>query len=88
MTKEFFAEYLRRENSKRKQALYVMNPNKFRACEFLISSHAGSRRQEAQRLGHILRAKGKLEDRMAGGKKEYNAFFCSLVSTDTQAKIA
>ncbi|KFK33015.1 hypothetical protein AALP_AA6G319200 [Arabis alpina] len=163
MTKEFFAEYLKKENSKKKQALYVMNPNKFRACEFLIrfheeqrgdkiivfadnlfalteyalklgkpmiygatshiertkileqfktsknvntvflskvgdnsidipeanviiqiSSHAGSRRQEAQRLGRILRAKGKLEDRMAGGKEEYNAFFYSLVSTDTQ----
>lgn len=163
MTKEFFAEYLKKENSKRKQALYVMNPNKFRACEFLIrfheqqrgdkiivfadnlfalteyamklrkpmiygatshiertkileafktskevntvflskvgdnsidipeanviiqiSSHAGSRRQEAQRLGRILRAKGRLQDRMAGGKEEYNAFFYSLVSTDTQ----
>lgn len=163
MTKEFFSEYLKKENSKKKQALYVMNPNKFRACEFLIrfheqqrgdkiivfadnlfalteyamklrkpmiygatshvertkilqafkcsrdvntiflskvgdnsidipeanviiqiSSHAGSRRQEAQRLGRILRAKGKLEDRMAGGKEEYNAFFYSLVSTDTQ----
>ncbi|KAG5029979.1 hypothetical protein JHK87_013493 [Glycine soja] len=163
MTKEFFAEYLKKENSKKRQALYVMNPNKFRACEFLInfhertrgdkiivfadnlfalteyamklrkpmiygatshvertkilqafktskdintiflskvgdnsidipeanviiqiSSHAGSRRQEAQRLGRILRAKGKLEDRMAGGKEEYNAFFYSLVSIDTQ----
>uniref|UniRef100_A0A7C9DV12 DNA 3'-5' helicase n=1 Tax=Opuntia streptacantha TaxID=393608 RepID=A0A7C9DV12_OPUST len=163
MTKEFFAEYLKKENSKKKQALYVMNPNKFRACEFLIqfherergdkiivfadnlfalteyatklrkpmiygatshiertkileafktskevntiflskvgdnsidipeanviiqiSSHAGSRRQEAQRLGRILRAKGRIEDRMAGGKEEYNAFFYSLVSTDTQ----
>ncbi|KAJ6341771.1 hypothetical protein OIU78_009844 [Salix suchowensis] len=163
MTKEFFSEYLKKENSKKKQALYVMNPNKFRACEFLIrfheeqrhdkiivfadnlfalteyamklhkpmiygatshaertkilhafktssevntvflskvgdnsidipeanviiqiSSHAGSRRQEAQRLGRILRAKGKLQDRMAGGKEEYNAFFYSLVSTDTQ----
>ncbi|KAL2902058.1 General transcription and DNA repair factor IIH helicase subunit XPB1 [Bienertia sinuspersici] len=163
MTKEFFAKYLEKENSKKKQALYVMNPNKFRACEFLIqfherersdkiivfadnlfalteyatklkkpmiygatshvertkileafktgkdvntiflskvgdnsidipeanviiqiSSHAGSRRQEAQRLGRILRAKGRLEDRMAGGKEEYNAFFYSLVSTDTQ----
>ncbi|KAF6176128.1 hypothetical protein GIB67_000222 [Kingdonia uniflora] len=207
MTKEFFAEYLKKDNSKRKQALYVMNPNKFRACEFLIrfheeqrhdkiivfadnlfalveyatklnkpmiygatshaertrilelfksspnvntvflskvlplyyfafsflyvnimnrkekrgyfaatsdlvsawellarvaevgdnsidipeanviiqiSSHAGSRRQEAQRLGRILRAKGRLQDRMAGGKEEYNAFFYSLVSTDTQ----
>ncbi|KAK3004820.1 hypothetical protein RJ639_017933 [Escallonia herrerae] len=163
MTKEFFAEYLKKENSKKKQALYVMNPNKFRACEFLIrfheqqrgdkiivfadnlfalteyayklrkpmiygatshvertkileafktsrevntvflskvgdnsidipeanviiqiSSHAGSRRQEAQRLGRILRAKGRHKDRMAGGKEEYNAFFYSLVSTDTQ----
>ncbi|KAL8498485.1 hypothetical protein ACS0TY_021710 [Phlomoides rotata] len=163
MTKEFFAEYLKKDNSKRKQALYVMNPNKFRACEFLIrfheqqrgdkiivfadnlfalteyamklrkpmiygatshpertkildafktsrdvntiflskvgdnsidipeanviiqiSSHAGSRRQEAQRLGRILRAKGKPQDRVVGGKEEYNAFFYSLVSTDTQ----
>ncbi|XP_062218305.1 general transcription and DNA repair factor IIH helicase subunit XPB1-like [Phragmites australis] len=163
MTKEFFAEYLKKENSKKKQVLYVMNPIKFRACEFLIrfheqqrgdkiivfadnlfaltayamklrkpmiygatshaertrilyqfknspevntiflskvgdnsidipeanviiqiSSHAGSRRQEAQRLGRILRAKGKHQDRMAGGKEEYNAFFYSLVSTDTQ----
>ncbi|KAK4488243.1 hypothetical protein RD792_003990 [Penstemon davidsonii] len=163
MTKEFFAEYLKKSNSKKKQALYVMNPNKFRACEFLIrfheqqrgdkiivfadnlfalteyamklrkpmiygatshpertkileafktsrdvntvflskvgdnsidipeanviiqiSSHAGSRRQEAQRLGRILRAKGKPQDRVAGGKEEYNAFFYSLVSTDTQ----
>ncbi|GKB28737.1 DNA repair helicase XPB1 [Tanacetum coccineum] len=49
-----------------------------------ISSHAGSRRQEAQRLGRILRAKGTLQDRMAGGKEENNAFFYSLVSTDTQ----
>ncbi|TVU04970.1 hypothetical protein EJB05_48115, partial [Eragrostis curvula] len=163
MTQEFFAEYLKKENSKKKQVLYAMNPNKFRACEFLIkfheeqrgdkiivfadnlfalteyatklhkpviygatshaertrildqfknsskvntiflskvgdnsidipeanviiqiSSHAGSRRQEAQRLGRILRAKGKHQDRMAGGKEEYNAFFYSLVSTDTQ----
>ncbi|XP_071715451.1 general transcription and DNA repair factor IIH helicase/translocase subunit XPB1-like [Rutidosis leptorrhynchoides] len=162
MTKDFFTEYLKKENSKKKQTLYVMNPNKFRACEYLIrsheergdkiivfadnlfalkiyaeklekpmiygdtrhdertkileafktskevntvflskvgdnsidipeanviiqiSSHAGSRRQEAQRLGRILRAKGRLEDRMAGGKEEYNAFFYSLVSTDTQ----
>ncbi|RZC85705.1 hypothetical protein C5167_026376 [Papaver somniferum] len=142
MAKEFYAEYLKDANSKKRQALYVMNPNKFRACEFLIrfheeqrgdtiivfadnlfvltdhqertgllhrfknsphlntlflskvgdnsidipeanviiqiSSHAGSRRQEAQRLGHILRAKGKHQDRMAGGKEEYNAFFYSL----------
>ncbi|GJT00675.1 DNA repair helicase XPB1-like protein isoform X2 [Tanacetum coccineum] len=43
-----------------------------------------SRRQQAQRLGRILRAKGTLQDRMAGGKEENNAFFYSLVSTDTQ----
>ncbi|GKB81450.1 DNA repair helicase, partial [Tanacetum coccineum] len=49
-----------------------------------ISSHGGSRPQEAQRLGRILRAKGTLQDRMAGGKEENNAFFYSLVSTDTQ----
>lgn len=42
-----------------------------------ISSHGGSRRQEAQRLGRILRAKrGSLAE-------EYNAFFYTLVSQDT-----
>ncbi|PPS18663.1 hypothetical protein GOBAR_AA01908 [Gossypium barbadense] len=42
-TKEFFAKYFNKENSKKKQALYVMNPNKFRACEFLILFHEGER---------------------------------------------
>ncbi|XVF52937.1 hypothetical protein PTKIN_Ptkin05aG0058100 [Pterospermum kingtungense] len=32
----------------------------------------------------IPEANGKLEDRMAGGKEEYNASFYSLASTDTQ----
>ena len=42
-----------------------------------ISSHGGSRRQEAQRLGRILRAKkGVVVD-------TYNAFFYTLVSQDT-----
>ena len=41
-----------------------------------ISSHGGSRRQEAQRLGRILRAKRDSSD-------EYNAFFYTLVSQDT-----
>eukprot|EP00958_Prasinococcus_capsulatus_P016923 scaffold1899_cov372-Prasinococcus_capsulatus_cf.AAC.7 len=155
MTKEFYTEYLNPDNKEKRQLLYTMNPNKFKACEFLlryheqrgdkiivfsdnifalkdyaiklkrfyiygptalhertrvlyafkhsaevrsifiskvgdnsidipeanviiqISSHAGSRRQEAQRLGRILRAK-------QGTKKdEFNAFFYSLVSTDT-----
>eukprot|EP01132_Coremiostelium_polycephalum_P002665 gene2665-3307_t len=42
-----------------------------------ISSHYGSRRQEAQRLGRILRPKPKSDGL-------YNAFFYSLVSKDTQ----
>jgi len=46
-------------------------------CLIQISSHFGSRRQEAQRLGRILRAKRRND---AG----FNAFFYSLVSKDTQ----
>ncbi len=42
-----------------------------------ISSHFGSKRQEAQRLGRILRPKPN----PSGG---FNAFFYSLVSTDTK----
>ncbi|KAL6536398.1 General transcription and DNA repair factor IIH helicase subunit xpb1 [Orobanche gracilis] len=140
MTKEFFAEYLKKENSKKKQRgdkIIVFADNLFALTEYAwklkkpmiygatshpertkildafktsrdvntifpskvgdnsisipeanviiqISSHAGSRRQEAQRLGRILRDKGKPQDRVVGGKEEYNAFFYSLVSTDTQ----
>lgn len=42
-----------------------------------ISAHGGSRRQEAQRLGRILRAK------KGAAAEEYNAYFYSLVSKDT-----
>jgi len=42
-----------------------------------VSSHFGARRQEAQRLGRILRPKPN----PSGG---YNAFFYTLVSTDTR----
>lgn len=42
-----------------------------------VSSHFGSRRQEAQRLGRILRPKQKSE-------AEFNAYFYSLVSKDTE----
>lgn len=42
-----------------------------------ISSQGGSRRQEAQRLGRILRAK------KGAVAEEYNAYFYSLVSQDT-----
>ncbi|KAL8303843.1 hypothetical protein RB594_002924 [Gaeumannomyces avenae] len=45
-------------------------------CLIQISSQYGSRRQEAQRLGRILRAKRRNE---AG----FNAFFYTLVSKDT-----
>ncbi|GMF24381.1 unnamed protein product [Phytophthora lilii] len=41
-----------------------------------VSSHFGSRRQEAQRLGRILRPKANA----TGG---FNAFFYTLISTDT-----
>lgn len=43
-----------------------------------ISSHFGSRRQEAQRLGRILRPK------VSSADTEFNAYFYSLVSQDTQ----
>lgn len=49
-----------------------------------ISSHAGSRRQEAQRLGRILRAKGVKPGAKVEGSEEHNAFFYTLVSQDTQ----
>lgn len=44
-----------------------------------ISSHAGSRRQEAQRLGRILRAKPSRPG-APSSPDEYNAFFYTLVS--------
>lgn len=160
MQKEFFREYLKPDNSSLRQLLYVLNPNKFQACQWLmeyhelvrgdkiivfsdnlfalreyasrlkrpficgatshadrtrilynfknnpqvntiflskvgdnsidipeanvllqISSHAGSRRQEAQRLGRILRAK---RTRQGADPKEHNAFFYTIVSQDTQ----
>jgi DNA excision repair protein ERCC-3 len=45
-----------------------------------ISSHFSSRRQEAQRLGRILRPK-------AQGSSRYNAFFYTLVSRDTRENL-
>lgn len=160
MTREFMREYMRLESAAKRQLLYVMNPQKFMACQFLIrfheeqrgdkvivfsdnifaltkyaqalrrpliyggtshaertrvlhafknsptvntlflskvgdnsidipeanvliqiSSHAGSRRQEAQRLGRILRAK---KTKPGAKVEEFDAFFYTLVSTDTQ----
>ncbi len=45
-------------------------------CLIQVSSHYGSRRQEAQRLGRILRAKKNAEP-------GNNAFFYTLISKDT-----
>ena len=33
------SEYLKKENVPRRQLLYVMNPAKFMACQFLIEYH-------------------------------------------------
>jgi DNA excision repair protein ERCC-3 len=39
MTAEFYAEYLATNDARRRQLLYVCNPNKLRATEFLIKYH-------------------------------------------------
>lgn len=48
-----------------------------------VSSHFGSRRQEAQRLGRILRPKS-FTARDGSNRSTFNAFFYTLVSSDTQ----
>jgi DNA excision repair protein ERCC-3 len=48
-----------------------------------VSSHFGSRRQEAQRLGRILRPKS-FTARDGSNRSSFNAFFYTLVSGDTQ----
>ena len=43
MTKEFFSEYIRNSvsgKSRLQRLLYVLNPRKFRMCEFLVKYHA------------------------------------------------
>jgi hypothetical protein len=40
-------EYLKKENAPRKQLLYVMNPNKFMVCQFLIDYHEKTRGDKA-----------------------------------------
>jgi DNA excision repair protein ERCC-3 len=161
MTGPFMKEYLMASNARLKQLLYVMNPSKIRAVEFLVrfheergdkiivfsdlvyslklyaemlkkpliyggtpererqailgtfrstdavrticiskvgdtsidlpeanviiqvSSHFGSRRQEAQRLGRILRPKS-FTQQDGSNRASFNAFFYTLVSSDTQ----
>jgi DNA excision repair protein ERCC-3 len=48
-----------------------------------VSSHFGSRRQEAQRLGRILRPKASTAQD-GTNRSSFNAFFYTLVSSDTQ----
>lgn len=48
-----------------------------------VSSHFGSRRQEAQRLGRILRPKSYTSTD-GSNRSSFNAFFYTLVSCDTQ----
>ena len=46
MTKEFFAEYMKKDNRRRREMLYVMNPIKFMTCQFLIEYHEQHRRDK------------------------------------------
>jgi len=39
MTPEFFAEYLKATTVKARKMLWIMNPNKLQACQFLIEYH-------------------------------------------------
>jgi ERCC3/RAD25/XPB C-terminal helicase len=52
MTREFFREYLKQENAARRQLLYVMNPNKFMACQFLITYHEEVRQPSVRACVH------------------------------------
>ena len=48
---EFFKEYLKPECASKQQLLYVMNPTKFMACEFLIRYHEHTRGDKARPTG-------------------------------------
>lgn len=39
MTAEFYQAYLDSKSADKQRLLYVMNPNKFRTCEYLIRLH-------------------------------------------------
>lgn len=50
-----------------------------------VASHAGSRRQETQRLGRILRPKQSNAEKQAqSNMDDYSAYFYTLVSLDTE----
>ena len=46
MTPEFFAKYLDPKFSMKKQVLYCMNPNKFMACQYLMTYHENFRKDK------------------------------------------
>ena len=46
MTPEFFAKYLDPKFSLKKQVLYCMNPNKFMACQYLMTYHENFRKDK------------------------------------------
>ncbi|KAK7913174.1 hypothetical protein WMY93_013385 [Mugilogobius chulae] len=74
MSPEFYREYVAIKTKSRRHLIDLPEANVL----IQISSHGGSRRQEAQRLGRVLRAKKGMV------AEEYNAYFYSLVSQDTQ----
>ena len=41
MTPEFYYHYLEESSARKKKVLYIMNPLKFQACQFLINYHEG-----------------------------------------------
>lgn len=49
-----------------------------------VSSHFGSRRQEAQRMGRVLRPKPAARSTGGGDREGYNAHFYSLIVPDTK----
>jgi hypothetical protein len=67
LLQEFFREYLKKENAARRQLLYVMNPNKFQACQFLIQYHEQVR-------GSCTHVPDAFDDYM-----DYQAFKCSSI---------
>jgi ERCC3/RAD25/XPB C-terminal helicase len=64
------------------QALYVMNPNKFRACEFLIRFHEQQRRDKiivfADNLFALTAYARKLRKPMIYGATRFDLFFFFL----------
>ncbi|MEQ2217043.1 hypothetical protein XENOCAPTIV_005437, partial [Xenoophorus captivus] len=80
MSPEFYREYVAIKTKKR-ILLYTMNPNKFRACQFLIRFHERRNDKIIVFADNVFALK-EYAIRMVA--EEYNAYFYSLVSQDTQ----